>query len=308
MQIQLASIRETLLETIQLSYQQGPPHLARDAAMSFALASLMVSFLAAPKQAVLSEWTALIVYVVNSVNAITSRRELHFNLCKRSVVQTTPWSKDVRTNQRSTDGPAVQKSLQRMQTQMSMDPTAFHQAFIRALPSNMTVFSISFNDAQNLVICGMHAKQDPFVLRLPLNRLAAREGDDSVFDYETALSEFQDILAKSKDITSNQAKPLSREEKKQWWETRMALDGRIERLLEAMETKWLSGFKAILIVNLLNRVGLVWRRRQPGLRGLQDADGTIGRHHGRNDPSQVKEAGAVHLFCGRHVQPGRSYR
>ncbi|KAF9436395.1 hypothetical protein BGZ76_004090 [Entomortierella beljakovae] len=159
-------------------------------------------------------------------------------------------------------------------------PETFQKDFIDILPSNWTVVSLSM-DSEVLYVNRMRASTIPIVVRLPLNRVQLREGEDQDiqmspsegFDeedsrepiepisYKDALEELQAILKASQETLaltsskhhlaaagSSSLRPieLTREAKVEWWRQRQELDHRLCALLMGIEEQWLGGLKGLI--------------------------------------------------------------
>ena len=103
----------------------------------------------------------------------------------------------------------------------------------------------------------------PVILRLPMKRLANREGDDDGSGLDEMLEELSEIL-KASDITTVKGASLIsnadtlnssnmgaqdgedfKVEKLNWWKDRKTLDERLMLLLEKIDTDWLGGLFCI---------------------------------------------------------------
>ncbi|KAK4163434.1 Separin [Cladorrhinum sp. PSN259] len=118
--------------------------------------------------------------------------------------------------------------------------------YIEIVPKSWNVISISLSEGNHdLCITKLQAGQNPFVIRLPLERASSRDADSDVFNFQQGRSELVEII-KLINETSHAAKDMSvKGAKTEWWQTREALDGRLKELLESIEQIWLGGFRGI---------------------------------------------------------------
>ncbi|KAK3990582.1 Separin [Cladorrhinum sp. PSN332] len=118
--------------------------------------------------------------------------------------------------------------------------------YIDIVPKSWNVISISLSEGNHdLCITKLQAGQNPFVIRLPLERASSRDADSDVFNFQQGRSELVEII-KLINETSHAAKDMSvKGAKTEWWQTREALDGRLKELLESIEQIWLGGFRGI---------------------------------------------------------------
>lgn len=76
-----------------------------------------------------------------------------------------------------------------------------------------------------------------------MDRLAQRENEDCVLNFEAASAELSDIVGAA-NSTSQRAKHVETEgDKAAWWNERRQLDQRLKGLLENMDLRWLGAFK-----------------------------------------------------------------
>ncbi|KAL1837485.1 hypothetical protein VTJ49DRAFT_3746 [Mycothermus thermophilus] len=129
------------------------------------------------------------------------------------------------------------------------------------LPRNWTVVSLSLSEGQHdLCVTRLQAGRSPFVLRLPLERAASRDGegengdddDDGGEDGEEGQFDFRrgraELAAIVKDInrTCHDSRDMTvRGNKAAWWAEREELDARLKALCENIESVWLGGFRGV---------------------------------------------------------------
>ncbi|KAI8048138.1 peptidase family C50-domain-containing protein [Gilbertella persicaria] len=125
----------------------------------------------------------------------------------------------------------------------------FQDKFINILPPHWTVCSLTMDvDNKDLYMTRLRTNEEPFVVKLPLNRTKHRPNNTypPTMQYEDALSELRDIIQASDDTIHNSGNCTQPAQVEAWWSTRKDLDNRLKILLDNIENQWLSGFKAML--------------------------------------------------------------
>ncbi|WQF75667.1 Putative peptidase C50, separase, tetratricopeptide-like helical domain superfamily [Colletotrichum destructivum] len=126
------------------------------------------------------------------------------------------------------------------------DMTRFQRDYIDIIPEAWSVLSISLSDnRKDLCITKLRAGQTPFVLRLPLERVASRDGEDELFDFQHGYGELMDIVKATNASCHNSGDYTGKGAKSAWWAQRENLDNRFKDLLDNVEQVWLGGFKGI---------------------------------------------------------------
>lgn len=112
------------------------------------------------------------------------------------------------------------------------------------LPKNWTVVSIHLTAENDSLILVRHTySADPVIFKLPLDRLARREGDEDAFSYADAMGELKEIIRDSNTSAQNGKFALEKEGRAAWWKERKELDARLKLLTENLEDVWLGAFK-----------------------------------------------------------------
>lgn len=113
------------------------------------------------------------------------------------------------------------------------------------LPEGWSVVTINLTDDQNtLFISRQQGNREPLVFAVALNRQCKKEDDeDEQFTFEAATSELRNIIQSSDDTARNAKNIDTRDGRIEWWNTRKALDKRLESLLREIEYSWLGAFK-----------------------------------------------------------------
>ncbi|SCV04302.1 LAME_0H17370g1_1 [Lachancea meyersii CBS 8951] len=98
----------------------------------------------------------------------------------------------------------------------------------------------------DLLLSKMDFKTDPVCIRLPLGRQSSRDVDETVFNFNDAVRELNDIIRANNKSTTIEitSKIKTKEERKEWWQLRYELDNRMKTMLEKIERSWFGGFKA----------------------------------------------------------------
>lgn len=123
------------------------------------------------------------------------------------------------------------------------------------LPPPWTLVTVCLSgDADALLISRQRGGGDAIVLKLPLDRLARREGDEELsLPYHVAAATLRNIIERSNAGTQNAKFVNSPEGRAAWWQERKDLDGQLEALLEGIEDVWLGAFKVRAIAWLCRR-------------------------------------------------------
>jgi separase len=118
----------------------------------------------------------------------------------------------------------------------------------QTLPEGWSVVTINLTDDQNtLFISRQQGNREPIVFAVALNRQSKKEDDeDEQFTFQAATSELRDIIQSSDDTARNAKNIDTRDGRIEWWNTRKALDKRLEALLREIEFSWLGAFKVRL--------------------------------------------------------------
>ena len=128
----------------------------------------------------------------------------------------------------------------------NLDLGDFQANYIDTIPPNWTVISITLCESkEEILISKIRAGQNPFILRLPLNRRNALDDDDEIFGFDQGKSELQDIVDQVNHSTNVELDLSRKGAKTEWWAARSLLDARLKDLLTNIENIWLGGFKGI---------------------------------------------------------------
>ncbi|KAL7910106.1 peptidase family C50 domain-containing protein [Trichoderma velutinum] len=126
------------------------------------------------------------------------------------------------------------------------DMTNFQESYVDLIPKKWSVISVSLSDNRHdLCITKFQAGQGPFILRLPLERANSRDADSEVFNFENGREELLELIKLANESSHSARDFTAKGERGAWWAERQALDSRLKRLLVAIETTWLGGFKGM---------------------------------------------------------------
>lgn len=124
------------------------------------------------------------------------------------------------------------------------EPALTDPSMSSLLPPKWSTISLHLTpDRDNLIIVRHRRQTEPVVFKLPLDRLARREGEDESFTHEDAMNELINIIASTKLSSQNAKHVKTRDEREAWWQERQELDNRLKELLQMIEDIWLGAFK-----------------------------------------------------------------
>ncbi|CEQ40338.1 SPOSA6832_01949 [Sporobolomyces salmonicolor] len=115
------------------------------------------------------------------------------------------------------------------------------------LPPSWSTISLHLSSERDCLVLVRHRRDaEPIVFKLPLDRLARREGEEEeeAFTYDVAASELKEIIELSNAGTQNAKHVDGKEARAAWWQERKELDRRLQKLLQTVEGAWLGAFKA----------------------------------------------------------------
>ncbi|KAI1460683.1 peptidase family C50-domain-containing protein [Annulohypoxylon moriforme] len=129
---------------------------------------------------------------------------------------------------------------------LSIDMDGLLKDFVDIVPKSWNVVSLSLShDQRDLCITKLQGGQEPFGIRLPLERAALRDADLEVLSFQQGRAELQEIIEMA-NRTCHDARDMSQKgAKSAWWAEREELDERLKNLMECIEQSWLAGFRGI---------------------------------------------------------------
>ncbi|GAB1320720.1 separin protein [Madurella fahalii] len=176
-------------------------------------------------------------YSVELARNLTWRRERKALVQEKSAIKND-----------GTEWPPILSSAaaRRSSLGFTLDLHKIQRDYIDIVPKAWNVLSISLSDGNHdLCITKLQAGQNPFVIRLPLERASSRDADSEVFDFQQGRAELLEVV-KLINKTCHDSRDMSvKGAKSAWWAEREALDERLRELLENIEQIWLGGFRGI---------------------------------------------------------------
>ncbi|KAI2466597.1 peptidase family C50-domain-containing protein [Annulohypoxylon bovei var. microspora] len=129
---------------------------------------------------------------------------------------------------------------------LSLDMDCLLKDFVDIVPKSWNIVSLSLShDERDLCITKLQGGQDPFGIRLPLERATLRDADLEVLSFQQGRAELFDIIEVA-NRTCHDARDMSQKgAKSAWWAEREELDERLKNLMESIEQSWLAGFRGI---------------------------------------------------------------
>lgn len=129
---------------------------------------------------------------------------------------------------------------------LSLDMDGLIKDFVDIVPETWNVVSLSLShDERDLCITRLQGGQEPFGIRLPLERAAIRDADLEVLSFQQGRAELMEIIERA-NRTCHDARDMSQKgAKSAWWAEREELDERLKNLMECIEQSWLAGFRGI---------------------------------------------------------------
>ena len=113
------------------------------------------------------------------------------------------------------------------------------------LPKNWTVINMNITDDKStMFVTRQRAQQEPLIFCVPLKGRRETEEDEHL-TFDDALNELKQIIALSNQGTRQaiHVKNNDPQARASWWAERIALDKRLQELLENIEFCWLGAFK-----------------------------------------------------------------
>ncbi|KAG0156236.1 hypothetical protein PDIDSM_3413 [Penicillium digitatum] len=122
----------------------------------------------------------------------------------------------------------------------------FTQDYVDILPETWNVLSLSLSaDHTEFVVSRLQKGHSPFLLRLPLHRGNSEDDDEEQFTFEDGKEEMQELIKLANESAHAAKAQTDKLSKKEWWNTREALDRRMESVLQNIENIWFGGFRGV---------------------------------------------------------------
>ncbi|KAK4221051.1 Separin [Podospora fimiseda] len=231
----LRQAHDYLLEAHSIAAKSGDSILVHRISSSLQHVALILTATATKSRA--TTHSAQTSYAVELARNLTWRRE------RKAISQ----EKQALKND-GTEWPPLFQSVNSRRSSLgfTLELHKIQRDYIDIVPKSWNVISISLSEGNHdLCITKLQAGQNPFVIRLPLERASSRDADSDVFNFQQGRAELVEII-KLINETSHAAKDMSvKGAKTEWWQKREALDGRLKELLESIEQIWLGGFRGI---------------------------------------------------------------
>ncbi|GAA5885666.1 hypothetical protein JCM6882_007518 [Rhodosporidiobolus microsporus] len=245
----LKDIEGLLARAIAFSASRSQPNKLRELALvSATMRTLQASVGKAAKRS-----TATVAHTLDLALAVTLRREMldavEHKLCLSFRHDDLNWpSTTLAPHLSSKDSSPDQ--LRRLYDRYRVEtpePVLTDSSVSSLLPASWSAITIHLTPEQDSLILVRHRRScEPLLFKLPLDRLARREGEeDDAFTYEVALGELKEIINLSNEGTQQAKHVDGREERVAWWAARKELDQRLQNLLQTMEDAWLGAFKSV---------------------------------------------------------------
>ncbi|GAA5968747.1 hypothetical protein JCM11641_000719 [Rhodosporidiobolus odoratus] len=244
----LKDIEQLLSRAIAFTTSRSQPAKLRELALlSASMKTLQASVGKSTKHS-----TAAVAHILDLATAVTLRREMldavEHKLADGSRHDDLLWPTISQPAVSKGDDPALSQlhALRDRYRLESAEPALTDSSMSTLLPSSWSAVSIHLTPEHDSLLLVRHRRNcEPLLFKLPLDRLARREGEDDAFTYDVASTELRDIIDESNRGTQEAKKVDGREERAAWWAKRKELDTRLGNLLAQMEKAWLGAFKSV---------------------------------------------------------------
>lgn len=137
------------------------------------------------------------------------------------------------------------------------EPILTEQPLSTLLSPTWSVLTLHLTPEHDSLIISRHRHaEEPIVFKLPLDRLARREGEEeSALTFDVAIAELQDIVERNNAGAQNAKLVDGKEQRAAWWAERKELDQRLGDLLQTVEDAWLGAFKVSGTFDTLRGLG-----------------------------------------------------
>ncbi|KAI8819677.1 peptidase family C50-domain-containing protein [Fimicolochytrium jonesii] len=228
----------------KMSFPHGNPELIHELGHGMAYLNVMKAYLTCGAEATDAKELAIMTILdIERTKGLTMSRELLSTLHEKGGVQATPNGATAETIKSE----RLRCQYQNYLRQANWTMTEFSNEFLEILPYDWVVCSISVDlEREDMYVSRMERGTTPIVLRMPLNRQAMRDAAEGGLSYTDVVDELKVILEESNATTRDIATCVTKDQKRQWWDTRKALDTRIKDLLDQIELSWLGAFRGLL--------------------------------------------------------------
>ena len=130
----------------------------------------------------------------------------------------------------------------------SDEPSLTDVEWSKVLPAGSAVVSMHLSkDQSTLILVRQGSGSGSIVVKLPLDRMARREGEEESFTFAMAKAELVEIVERCNSSAQRAKGVAAKEDRVAWWQERKDLDARLKTLLETIEHEWLGCFKTLLL-------------------------------------------------------------
>lgn len=132
---------------------------------------------------------------------------------------------------------------------IGLDFNNFEDNINSVLPTNWSIITLDISpDGGSLVVSKYNKEMAmPLYVKLPFNRMSDHLDGETIFSFNDAIKELNDIIEASNASIKPEATSIinTKEDRKTWWRLRFSLDLRMQELLAKIENRWFGAFKGI---------------------------------------------------------------
>ncbi|KAJ3159011.1 hypothetical protein HDU86_002180 [Geranomyces michiganensis] len=248
----IGNVTQRFEEAFRLVLPSGPSHVLLELCNGITFLNFTKAYLTDGATAKDSQLLALnSLYFLEAAKGLTYRREMVASLYERVLAGASrpAWPPVVIADTPPTNAPqCLNRILAAAHARdQASAPSEFFTELASLMPINWIVCTISIDlHRDDMLLTRFEHDHEPIVVRLPLQRQALRNADDSGVSCSDVLGELQEILDASNATTKDTAAYQTKAEKKEWWRARQELDDRLSALLGQVEGSWLGAFKGLL--------------------------------------------------------------
>ncbi|GAA5958016.1 hypothetical protein JCM21900_004746 [Sporobolomyces salmonicolor] len=246
----LKKIEMLLTRAIAFSASRAQPDKLRELSLLSATMHTLHASVGKPSKRA----AASVAHVLDLGIAVTLRREMldtiDHKLAESARHDDLSWPSVDPPSLKDDDVPHLQL-LQAMRERYRLEtpePILTEASMSSLLPPSWSTISLHLSSERDCLVLVRHRRDaEPIVFKLPLDRLARREGEEEeeAFTYDVAASELKEIIELSNAGTQNAKHVDGKEARAAWWQERKELDRRLQELLQTVEGAWLGAFKSV---------------------------------------------------------------
>lgn len=138
--------------------------------------------------------------------------------------------------------------------------STFFAKLSTSLPDDWAIVTIDVNSPDSLVLTRTTSSGIPYYLSLPLQRMATRGKRTESFD--NIMTNMKEIVRQSNISThaSTTSTIKTKEDRKNWWSSRFALDLQFEEIIKCVGETWIGGFSGIFGANIDSKIINLFRQ------------------------------------------------